>query len=126
MQEDNFGFDYVHSFRANTILRLLRLASPTPTSPPTLNEPRSPSNIDVEVVTEQKDDLKSCNVNDNILDGFHKVQEKPFEEPKETKMENEPLPRNMESLEGTEEHMEKPKEIHSKKEHLFKSLGSLS
>ena len=52
MQEDSFGFDYVYSFRANTNLRLLRFASPTPTTPPLLNEPISPSNVDVEVITE--------------------------------------------------------------------------
>ena len=60
MQEDSFGSDYVYSFRANTILILLRHASPIPTTPPRLK-----------VITEQRD-LKSLNVDANILDGFQR------------------------------------------------------
>ena len=53
-------------------------------SPPTLTELKSLigessktplDNIDVEVAKEQKDDLTSFDINDNILDGFQKVQE---------------------------------------------------
>ena len=59
-------------------------------SPSLLNEQISPSNIDVEVITEQKD-LKSFNVNNNILDGFQIVQEQPSKVHEEIKMEDEPL-----------------------------------
>ena len=63
MQEDSFGSDYVYSFRASTILMLLRHASPIPTAPPLLK-----------VINERRD-LESLNVDDNILDGFQKVSE---------------------------------------------------
>ena len=38
MQEDSFGSDYVYSFRANTILMLLRYAYPIPSTPLLLKE----------------------------------------------------------------------------------------
>lgn len=131
MQEDSFGSNYVNSFMANTILRLLKLASPIPTTPPTQTEPKSPTretskipfdNIDVEVANEQKDDLTFFNINDKILDGFQKVQEQPSKEPKEIKKEEKPILGDMESLEVAKEHMEKPKEIHNEKEPLAKFL----
>ena len=90
MQKDSFGSDYVYSFRANTILMLLQHASPIPTTPPILN-----------VIIEQKD-LKSFNVDDNILDGFQKDSEHPSKVLEEIKMEDEPGPQNMESSDVTE------------------------
>ena len=110
MQEDSFGSDYVHSFRASTILMLLRHASPIPTTPPVLK-----------MITKQRD-LKSLNVDDNILNGFQKVSEHDSKATKEIEMEDEPRPRNMESSNVTEERKEKPRESHSNKEPLSQSL----
>ena len=70
MQEDSFGSDYVYSFTASTILMLLQLASPIPTTPPLLK-----------VITEHRD-LKSLNVDE---EHHSKVS-------KEIEMEDEPRP----------------------------------
>ena len=110
MQEDSFGSDYVYSFIANTILMLLRHASPIPITPPLLK-----------VITKQRD-LKYLNVDDNILDGFQKDSKHPSKVPEEIKMEDEPHPRNMESSDVTEVQKEKPRESQSNKEPLSESL----
>ena len=76
-------------------MRLLKLASPTPTTPPSRPiEPKSPTetsskipfeNVDVEGANEHKNNLTYLNINDDILEGFQKGQEQPFEELKEKK-----------------------------------------
>ena len=110
MQEDSFGSDYVYSFRANTILMLLRHASPIPTTPPL-----------PKVITEQRD-LKSLNVDANILDGFQKDSKHHSKVPKEIKMEDEPRPRNMESSNVTKGRKEKPRESQSNPKSLYESF----
>ena len=84
-------------------VRLLRHASPIPTTPPLLK-----------VITEQRD-LKSLNVDANILDGFQKDSEHHSKVPEEIKMEDEPHPRNMESSDVIEERKEKLRERQSNK-----------
>ena len=79
MQEDSFGSNYVYSFRANTILMLLRYAYPIPSTP------------------------LSLNVVANILDGFQRDSKLHSNVPKEIEMEDDPRPRNMESSDVTEE-----------------------
>ena len=60
MQEDSFGSDYVYSFRANTILMLLRYAYPILSTP------------------------LSLTVDTNILDGFQKESKPHSNVPKES------------------------------------------
>ena len=60
MQEDSFGSDYVYSFRANTILMLLRYAYPILSTP------------------------LSLTVDTNILDGFQKESKPHSSVPKES------------------------------------------
>ena len=99
MQEDSFGSDYVYSFRASTILMLLRLASPIPTTPPLLK-----------VITEHRD-LKSLNVVANILDGFQRDSKLHSNVPKEIETEDDRRPRN---TDVTEERKEQPRESQGK------------
>ena len=86
MQEDSFGSDYVYSFRANTILMLLRYAYPIPSTPLLLKEDA------------------------NILDGFQKDSKTHSNVPIQIEMEDDPRPRNLESSGVTEERKEEPRE----------------
>ena len=81
---------------------LLRYAYPIPSTP-----------LRLKVITEHRD-LKSLNVDANILDGFQKDLKHHSKVPKEIEMEDEPRPRNMESSDVTEERKEKPSESQGK------------